>query len=333
MPAASQRELSEISAGAASAMGTRPPDVGRAPPRTGPPRAVDPYGGTCGAPSRRHIRPRPQHGNPIGACCCPACPWRTPLGRRHQRPLVAKPTPAWRRAARGGRLAPREGIIGAATAATFAVVLLETLAKGRDERAWSSAVLRVLFIDSGAGHALLEASAHGVHDLFDALPPLPRGDLLTGLVKADALLMPLYPSDPYHLPMRFFAFVGSGRPMIGVGSDAAPAAEMIRRHGLGFVCTDTEELVSVMDGVVRSPRAAELPLQTRRLFDIASPSEASAGVRRIDRCREMSKTRQMWDRQNLTSSEETGCTLGVYPFLRDPLETGAPASENRDVET
>jgi hypothetical protein len=77
---------------------------------------------------------------------------------------------------------------------------------------------------------------------------------------------PLYPSDTYYLPMGFFDFVGSSRPMIGVGS--APAAEMIKRHTLGFVCATIDELASVLDNLTQNGRPADLPLQKRRLFEL-----------------------------------------------------------------
>jgi hypothetical protein len=167
------------------------------------------------------------------------------------------------------RTSAREIIFAGTLYADFPLsVLLEALANGRDRRRWSSSTLRVVFIGTSAAEALSEARRHGVGEFVDAVPPMPRQDLLKRLGEADALLFPLYPSDPYHLPMRFFDFVGSGRPMIGVGSGSAPAAEMIERHALGFVCSTIDELVSVLDNLTQNGRPADLPLQNRRLFEL-----------------------------------------------------------------
>jgi glycosyltransferase involved in cell wall biosynthesis len=157
-------------------------------------------------------------------------------------------------------------------------LLLDALAKGREEHGWSSETLRVVFIGSGAGEAFAEAAAHGVSDFVDAVSPQPRAELLRALLEADALLMPLYPSDPYHLPMRFFDFVGSGRPMIGVGSAAAPAAEMIGRHAVGIVCSTTGELTQALDELVQNGRPADLPVETRREFELGTSRPQLAKV-------------------------------------------------------
>ena len=174
----------------------------------------------------------------------------------------------------GRRTSTREIIFAGTLYADFRLsLLLEALAKGREGCGWSSSTLRVVFIGSGAGQAVAAAKAHGVHDFVEGVSPVPRGELLKRLVDADATVVPLYPSD-HHLPMRFFDSVGSGRPMIGVGSPNADAAEMIQRHELGAVCSDVDTLTSVLDGIVRAPRAADLPLETRRLFDRASSRPA-----------------------------------------------------------
>ena len=157
-------------------------------------------------------------------------------------------------------------------------VLLDTLARGRVERGWSSSAIRVVFIGTGAADAVSEARRYGVDELVDAVAPMPRPDLLARLRAADALLFPLYPSDPYHLPMRFFDFVGSARPMIGIGSAAAPGAEMIERHSLGVVCSSADELLSVLDDLVRAGRSADLPPQMQGTFELGSARPALQDV-------------------------------------------------------
>jgi glycosyltransferase involved in cell wall biosynthesis len=149
-------------------------------------------------------------------------------------------------------------------------VLLDALSRGRDERGWSSSAIRVVFIGTGAADAVSEARRYGVNEFVDAVPVMPRRDLLGRLRAADALLFPLYPSDPYHLPMRFFDFVGSARPMIGIGSAAAPGAKMIERHTLGVVCATADDLVLALDEIVRTGRSSDLSPQIRDVFELGS---------------------------------------------------------------
>jgi len=153
-------------------------------------------------------------------------------------------------------------------------LLLDTLARGRDERGWSPSAIRVVFIGTGAADALSAARRYGVDELVAAVATMPRPDLLRRLRAADALLFPLYPSDPHHLPMRFFDFVGSARPLIGVGSAAAPGAKMIERHSLGVVCSTAEELVRIFDELVRAGGGADLSPDIQGAFELGSARPA-----------------------------------------------------------
>jgi hypothetical protein len=149
-------------------------------------------------------------------------------------------------------------------------LLFDAIAKGRTAHEWSPAMVRVVFIGTGAGRALAEASAWGVDEFVEGAAPIPRPELLTRLMAADVLLLPLYSSDETSLPMRFFDFVGAGRPIIAVGPDARPAARLIRRHALGVVCSSVDDLVSVLDRLVRNPRTPTLPLEARSAFDFSA---------------------------------------------------------------
>ena len=168
--------------------------------------------------------------------------------------------------------APHREVVFAGTLyADFRLPLvLEALRRGREERGWTPAMLRIAFFGTGAGHALAQAAERGVDEFISGHTPIPRSELLAKLIAADALLFPLYPSDPFHLPMRFFDFVGAGRPFIAVGGDTAPAASMIRRHGLGVVCTSVTELVSAFDDITHGTRPPALGPEARQPFELAS---------------------------------------------------------------
>jgi glycosyltransferase involved in cell wall biosynthesis len=149
-------------------------------------------------------------------------------------------------------------------------LLLEALARGRAACGWSPEGVRLVFIGTGAGRVMAEAAAWGVDEFVEGIPPIPRADLLSRLVAADALLLPLYSSDATSLPMRFFDFVGAGRPIIAIGPAARPAAELIRTYDLGFVCSDADEIISVLDCLFRTPRPAGVTAEARRAFEMAA---------------------------------------------------------------
>ena len=149
-------------------------------------------------------------------------------------------------------------------------LVLEALRRGRDEHGWTPSTLRIRFFGTGASQALASAAEHGVDEFIAAHAPIPRSELLEKLAAADALLFPLYESDPFHLPMRFFDFVGAGRPLLGVGADTGPAAAMIRRHGLGMICASVAKLVSAFDEIARGSRPPDLSPAARRPFELAS---------------------------------------------------------------
>jgi glycosyltransferase involved in cell wall biosynthesis len=149
-------------------------------------------------------------------------------------------------------------------------LVFDAISKGSTTHGWSPAMVRVVFIGTGSGRAMAEASARRVDDFVDGIPPIPRPELLARLMSADALLLPLYSSDGTSLSMRFFDFVGAGRPIVAVGPDTRPAAQLIRQHALGFVCSSVEDLVSVLDSLVRSPRPPDLPHEVKRTFDLAA---------------------------------------------------------------
>jgi glycosyltransferase involved in cell wall biosynthesis len=148
--------------------------------------------------------------------------------------------------------------------------LLTALAEGRAAHGWTPDDLRISFFGTGSGAAIDAAESRGVAELVDGTPPIPRPELLRHLAAADALILPLYDQDPYHLPMRFFEFVGAGRPMIGIGAASAPAAQLIDEHGLGVVCTDTASLVAALERIVSGARLPDMPSQARAAFETAT---------------------------------------------------------------
>lgn len=148
--------------------------------------------------------------------------------------------------------------------------LLEALAQGRSIHGWDQEKLRVSFFGTGSGAAIDAARAHQVSELVYGRPPIPRTELLKRLAAADALVLPLYDEDPYHLPMRFFEFVGAGRPMIGLGAASAPAAQLIEENQLGVICSDTQSLIAAIEKIVSGQRLPDLSPVSRARFETAT---------------------------------------------------------------
>lgn len=149
-------------------------------------------------------------------------------------------------------------------------VLFQAVAKGRSDHGWTAADLGFVFIGRGSGTAVAAAHAHGVDEFVQGVPPLPRVDVLGRLVLAEALLLPLYAEDPYHIPMRFFEFVGAGRPILGIGSPTVPAGRFIEEHRLGVVCENPTDLVAAVNQLMAGPRQPDLPIEKRAIFESAT---------------------------------------------------------------
>lgn len=113
---------------------------------------------------------------------------------------------------------------------------------GKDEGWLTPATLRLTFVGPLSERMGNEARRLGLDDVVEAHTPLPRDALLDELVGADVLLLPLYERDPLALPMRFFEYVGSGRPILAVGPADRVAGRLIRQRGLGRVASNASEV-------------------------------------------------------------------------------------------
>ncbi len=126
---------------------------------------------------------------------------------------------------------------------------LKALRQGRQEGWLRKESLEVAFVGRLSERIALEAGELGVADLVTTSGLIPREELLDRLVDADALLLPLYENDPYALPMRFFEYVGAGRPIIGYGPPDRIAGRLIAEQRLGVVVSDqseTEQLLRLL---------------------------------------------------------------------------------------
>lgn len=66
---------------------------------------------------------------------------------------------------------------------------------------------------------------------------------VTHLQRRYDVLVNIANTDPCQIPGKFYEYLGSGRPVLHVGSDQDAAAELLRLTGRGWICAgDTDEL-------------------------------------------------------------------------------------------
>ncbi len=141
--------------------------------------------------------------------------------------------------------------------------LYEAVRMGVDEGWLDADKLRVSFVGHLATRAAREAEEHGIAELVEASELVPREELLDRLCRADGLILPFY--DEYTLAMKFFEYVGSGRPIIGYGAPDRVAATLIERHNLGVTVRDRDGFADVLRRLIEAPESFPAPAGEDRL--------------------------------------------------------------------
>jgi glycosyltransferase involved in cell wall biosynthesis len=137
--------------------------------------------------------------------------------------------------------------------------LWTAMRQGKQEGWLTPERLQVTFVGRLSERAALEAADFGIAELVRTKSPVPRDELLDELVAADVLLLPLSWPDPTALPMRFFEYVGSGRPIIAFGSPYRIAGRYVHEHGLGVVAPGSAELADVLRRLTEQRDAVPAP--------------------------------------------------------------------------
>jgi glycosyltransferase involved in cell wall biosynthesis len=195
---------------------------------------------------------------------------REELGRRHDVPvstILSGFTPAdfEKRPAHRAHPRPLHILFSGTVYLAFDLEPLYAALRSGKEEGWATPeALQVSFVGRLTERVAIEAERFGVGDLIQTSAPIPRDELLDRLVRADALLLPLYENDPYALPMRFFEYVGAGRPIIGLGPPGRIAGRLISQHRLGTVVSDEAELQDLLRDLVLGTARLPRPTPGRR---------------------------------------------------------------------
>jgi glycosyltransferase involved in cell wall biosynthesis len=132
--------------------------------------------------------------------------------------------------------------------------LLGAVAAGQRGGRLSPDKLIVRFIGRLTDRAAYEAERHGVADFVSTSDLIPRPRLIDYMVSADALLLPVHEQFPTALPMRLIEYIGAGRPILVLASEAdlerQLVVQLVRTHRLGRVVTDMGELEALLRALV-----------------------------------------------------------------------------------
>jgi glycosyl transferase family 4 len=137
--------------------------------------------------------------------------------------------------------------------------LFGALARGRRAGLLRPGEFRVTFLGRLTGRAATEAERSGVADLVATGEPIPRAALLQRMADADALLLLVHANEPNALPMRFFEYVGAGRPILLLGGPGHLVARHVTEHRLGRVVAEAAELDAILPALaeLRPPGEAD----------------------------------------------------------------------------
>jgi len=137
--------------------------------------------------------------------------------------------------------------------------LYEAIRSGLVEGWLRNDSLELSFIGRLSERVVHESKELGISQFFRVCGPIDHDELLKKLVQADALILPVFEADPYALPMKFFEYVGAGRPILALGPANRLASRTVVEHGLGIGLHDTEGVNEFLRSVVGDRSALPVP--------------------------------------------------------------------------
>lgn len=97
------------------------------------------------------------------------------------------------------------------------------------------------------------AQAHGIEDRIRIHDPLPYSESLRVQQNSDILLLLQWNDERenLHLPAKLFEYLGSGRPIIGIGYEAGMPANIVRGRQAGIYDNDPKALATYLSDQIR----------------------------------------------------------------------------------
>lgn len=123
----------------------------------------------------------------------------------------------------------------------------------------------------GANEAMLRAVAtrHGVLDLVGIHARVPYQDSIDLQMNADVLLLLQWnnPEERGNVPGKLFEYLGSRRPVLGIGFEDGVPARLLKERGAGIVLNDPAQIAQRLRGWLEEKRAQGaiplLPIEAR----------------------------------------------------------------------
>jgi glycosyltransferase involved in cell wall biosynthesis len=112
----------------------------------------------------------------------------------------------------------------------------------------------------------------GVSDYISLHKRVPHNQSLAIQNASDVLLLLQSPADPRNVPAKFFEYLASGRPILGLGLDSGIPAQIIRARGAGLYVTEPAAIAAQLKQWVAEKR------QTGMISDL--PPSARDGLSR-----------------------------------------------------
>ncbi len=106
-----------------------------------------------------------------------------------------------------------------------------------------------------------EATARGVRDFIELMPPIPYKDALAEMLRADALLVMQGRNCNEQIPAKVYEYLRTGRPILALADPAGDTAGLLRANGIdgGATLESSEAVEAALRGFLARMQAGNPP--------------------------------------------------------------------------